>query len=1389
MGILRSPSNNPTVLNAVKINQSCQGLPLPVILGKHKVQQSILWQDGFEAWQGPGAKGGGKGGQELYAADTICGLCEGPIVGVDSVWFNQSWLYTSDIAEDIATPSSGIYTPNYASTYSVDAGAGTQNSYSVSAQDLGAPAPTILGGSFYSSMQKVAYGSLLTQGQYSINADSVSGSPFTVTSCDNASGGNTVYHGTFAGGTSNGLVGYTFVIWGFLTTANNSGSNDATTGYICVASTGTTLTLANAYGVAETHAATATEPGNTYHFSSYDAANATPVQISYSYGENYITAQDIEIIPSGRSFNVGYAFWYGVDLGCVYYGVDNPKNGVALTPTASNPPTAAGTYHFISSGKSSGGSQYIFSTADIGQEVLVTYYYRNDNALEKGAPTTLNFTTFNGAAGQAPWSLLTDSFPGAVLGYTATAYAGYNPMQLGGEATIPNITYEVQTADGYGGGVVDCNPIQCIFRVLTDPVWGLGSGVTPFPLQIMDSGPLGTWGGPAVTVEPTVKSTGSQNATAVSVTGSDWSNTQYLLNGSGSAVKYAKTTGGFGGGGTATLTFSGLNVPTNAIIQGVVANITALEPIFTTVDILAQLSHSGSPIGSPQASFIEPGAPQVLTFGSTTSVWGAALTPAIINSLAVAVKNNTANTGYLFNATVAVYYTLPAGSTIQESTAWSWFAANGFFISPNLDKQDSVSSVMGKWLEAGMCAGFMSEGLFKLVPYGDTTTAGYGCVWNAPSEFVVALDDTCFIGKDGEELIKISRSPYADAYNYCQVKWSNRQNQYSPEVTPEWDQAAINRFTRRIEAPQDYDFVCTLPAATFSASMRVKRSVSIRNTYEGTLPFIYSYLEPMDIVEVTTGSEWAQALISNANLGLVALPMRVIKTVDDPIEGIRVTLEDYPYGVGQPVLFNKGLNNSSIVTDFFATPGSTEVVLFEATSRLTGYTGNQIWIGAAGASNQWGGCNIWVSADNENYLEIGTIKQAARIGELNSTFPSGPDPDIDDVLVIDLAENCPPLDAGSNNDADQGNTLCFLDGEIIAYSTCTTTGQEQFTMNIGAPSVPGYIRRGQMGSTISAHVPGAFFVRLDNTIFKYTYDPVWAGKTLYFKFASFNRFENSTQDLSTLTAVPFTVPGKGPGTVEAGSGLVLLTQPTVTFSIVGFPLHPIMPVIGVGRLGWTETVRGVLLSPLAGSPTLPYSGPFFQVAGTTLASETGTIDSPNSIAGGSFNFISNAVGNIASATYTPQWTFGDGGDVVFTATIACTCAPGPSGGDGVVSFGIANGPQPIGSTSGVIFYSATASGVWQPWQVSSGNFNISGGNRSVVTTGIYPSTANQTLTVTVKGDGSLVTFAINGATVATFSSPYVPLLTPSLPVFFAVEGGSPYYGLSAVAVTSIKVVY
>lgn len=936
MGLFGS-SQKPDRLFGVRLNQSQYGYPFPVVMGTAQIQQSILWIDGFSSKKAPsGKKGiGGKGGAGyIYSADVVAALCCGPISAIGNVWSGQSWLGNPTSSESYTIGSPYTYTPTYASTYVQDLGVYIALTLSGSYNDLGAPTATTLSGTQNAGLIAIPY--------------FVSGTVYVA--------GQQVYNGTDV---------YTCIL---------DNVNEPLSNATYWTNTGGGLTTGE-YSV--------NPSTGQYLFSSAD--NGTTVQLSYSFLLTTMTQEEEDIVPASKQIQVGGSNKFQNDYGVVYG--QGANEGVALTKV-SGTPSATGTY----SVSGSAPATYKFASGDINAAVVITYSITDPNAVPQGEPTTLAFTLNSGAMSQPPFSFLSASYPDDAFGYTGLATVLYQPMDLGESGAVQENRFEVMTADVFGGGILDCNPVQCIGRVLTNSQWGLGVGPVPFPTACIDNGASGTWGA-------------------------------------------ASATGGVG---------------------------------------------------------------------------------------------------------------------VSNSTAFNWFAANSFFISPVIDSQDSAASEMGKWLEAGVCQAFYSEGLLKLSPCGQQTCAANGYTWTAPTAYVFAVDDTCFLSKRDDDPVKITRTAAHDAWNAVQIQWNNRSNQYAPEITQDSDQGFINRWGERREDAQDWDFVHTIAAATFSANMRLNRGLYIRNQYEFSLPYSYSYIEPGDIGSISTTSVWAQGL-NNLNLGVTNLPVRVIRVVDDPKDGLTLTCEDYPWGAALPTINNKQIANNEVVVDMYADPGSAEVVMFEATNRITGFAGNQIWIGCNGASDNYGWTNIWVSTDNVTYAQIGSTEDTgpARMGTLASAFDvTSPlsDPDTSDSCVINLVENCPAWSAGTDSDADNDLTLTFVDGEIISYSDVVVTGQNQITLGVvGSPATAGYIRRGQMGTTQTAHSEGGLVLRLDDAIFKYTYDPNAAGQTLYFKFQAVNAFGNTPQELSDLTPVTFTIPGENPGSIDASTGVLYPQYNTATY--------------------------------------------------------------------------------------------------------------------------------------------------------------------------------------------------------------------------------------------------
>lgn len=570
----------------------------------------------------------------------------------------------------------------------------------------------------------------------------------------------------------------------------------------------------------------------------------------------------------------------------------------------------------------------------------------------------------------------------------------------------------------------------------------------------------------------------------------------------------------------------------------------------------------------------------------------------------------------------------PGGNIGDWTQASDFWVANSFFISPLYTSQTSLGSSIGQILEAGMTAGFWSEGLFKLVPYGDTSAAGNGQIFVPDTQPIVDLDDTCFIG-DG--LVKSSRTPWQDAYNKVQIQWSNRLNGYNQEPLTEQDDAAIARFGLRTESAQSWDFICTQAAAAFAGNLRVKRLVNIRATYTFNLKSNFTFLEPMDLVTITV-----------PELGWVKKPVRIQKIVDNPDQnGLAVTAEEFPWGTAQPTLYNKqtgvlGFTPSAGQAD----PGNTSALIFEASNRLGMQQGNILYIFVAGATPDWGGCTPYVSFDGVNYQQLDQIKKPARLGTLVNSLAAGstdPDPSSFQVKMTSAGAVLPNM---SSSDFDQLVSLCVLIDttddnpfELLAYKNATLVDKDTFQLDT--------LHRGRMGTPNSAHSAGETFARLDQASLVYQYDPSYYGKTISFKFASFNTLGGRPQPLSQCAVYSIVMNGSGPGAVDLNTGLyrpgIGNTQNGSGFPQFSFTAKP--TEIDIAWAGLPLT-RGTMPNPNQSDTTLDQTNLTGSVAVTGLSNLTPYwfypyIDDKNPGAG--IQFVTNA--QIAGAVGTPAIAF------------------------------------------------------------------------------------------------------------------------------------------------------
>ena len=479
----------------------------------------------------------------------------------------------------------------------------------------------------------------------------------------------------------------------------------------------------------------------------------------------------------------------------------------------------------------------------------------------------------------------------------------------------------------------------------------------------------------------------------------------------------------------------------------------------------------------------------------------------------------------------------PLGSLTQYS---AYCVANGLFISPAFTEQKPGHEWLKMLAKITNTALVFSEGVMKFIPYGDSTVTGNGVTYTPVLTVQYDLTDDDFQPGNNDP-ITVKRKTQADAFNNIKVEFLNRANAYNIEIAEATDQANIELFGLRPDQPRQMHAICDAGIAKFVAQMLLQRALYIRNTYEFTLGWNYCLLEPMDIVTLT-----------DTGLGLSKFQVRLTAIEEDSDGLLHVTAEEYPFGVASPALYTYQTGSGYNVNYNTPAPVSGTPVIFEAPVDLA-TNSLEVWLGQYGATG-WGGCDVWVSGDNVTYQRVGTIYGSARIGTLTTGVNAGSDPDTTNTLAVDLTASGGQLLSGTQADADALHTLCWLDGELVSYETATLTATGKYSLT--------YLRRAAYNTIGSSHASGAQFMRLDNAVFKYGYASNQIGKTLYFKFPSFNTYGGGAQDLGSAVAYTHTLIGPPPPpnvtgfAVRQSGGAVVFTWTRVPqFDLKGYDIR------------------------------------------------------------------------------------------------------------------------------------------------------------------------------------------------------------------------------------------
>lgn len=522
-----------------------------------------------------------------------------------------------------------------------------------------------------------------------------------------------------------------------------------------------------------------------------------------------------------------------------------------------------------------------------------------------------------------------------------------------------------------------------------------------------------------------------------------------------------------------------------------------------------------------------------------------------------------------------------AGGDIGDLTdAGNYCLANGIFVSLVMESQQPATQWIKNLLLIGNANAFWSEGKLKFRSYGDTTAVGNGVTFTPQTAPIYDLDsDDFLVDGPGQSAYVIERPTVKDADNRIVVEWSNRDNAYNVESVYEDDQAAIDLYGQlRVASPIVAHEITSVDVAKQVANVQVQRSVYLRRKHKFVLGAQYCALEPMDLVTVTVVEyglvktpvrlinieeddklrlhceaedfPWGTAKptlnpkqqASNFGPGYYADPgpVRIPIFWEPPPAQTQGTL--------QPFLFiglTGGLNWGGADV-WVAETASTVKIASQLNSAITAGTRTvtptsmtgiaigqivTIDVGAAQESvtvQAVTGSTFTAEFVNDHpttpiqisglaivpgeYANVGRQNGAATMGALTADYVDAPDPDDTDTLKVDLTESFGELNSFTADQENAFTPLALIDDELVAYRTATLTGPYAYDVT--------HVRRGVYGTPIQTHVKNTQFLYFDEGIFTWQYDKSDVGKTLYFKFTSFNRAGQREQNLADVE--PFT---------------------------------------------------------------------------------------------------------------------------------------------------------------------------------------------------------------------------------------------------------------------------
>lgn len=390
---------------------------------------------------------------------------------------------------------------------------------------------------------------------------------------------------------------------------------------------------------------------------------------------------------------------------------------------------------------------------------------------------------------------------------------------------------------------------------------------------------------------------------------------------------------------------------------------------------------------------------------------------------------------------------------------------------------------------------FWSNDKLKIVPLADRPVGS----WAPDKTGITDLTSDDFLPQSGGALVTYKRKDSSAIYNQFPVEFINRANGYEKESVSYEFTEDIKNYGVRAASVTNAHYIYTKERAVKIAEQLARNNKYERTQYTFKLDWSLCRLEVGDLVRLT-----------DENSGIYE-QVAVINGITEGTDGcLTVTAISRAPGDYPAAKYNVHANDRPYI-DYNKTAPDTVPVIFQPPADLTA-DGLELWIAAKGKADGWGGCTVYVSDDNTNYRTVGQIAGSARCGKLMHPLSPMPNHPSGNQAIVTCNDQ---LLSGTLQDAERKNTLCWVDGECMSYTTATLQSS-------GAWLLSG-LTRGQCNTTVRMHAKDTDFVRLDNSVFKVPFAKDDIGKKIYLKFCSYNIFGAGQQDLSEVKAYEYTL--------------------------------------------------------------------------------------------------------------------------------------------------------------------------------------------------------------------------------------------------------------------------